>query len=161
MKPAFRSFWLGTGLTILVGIGAAAFAQPLLDDGALVSESAPTGGVFLTPGQRDKARFQKSRGRMELQHRGLELVDSVYQVSTDPARAAILQMHRIERIYREQRDRDGLMTFYRDVLNRTDNLAIRNVAYLKLSALTAHSTDFQGALALLEQGLEENLRRAR
>jgi predicted negative regulator of RcsB-dependent stress response len=67
-------------------------------------------------------------------------------------------MQRIERIYREQRDRDGLKAFYQDVLTRTDNQAIRNVAYLKLSELTVHGKDIEGALALLEQGLEENLR---
>jgi hypothetical protein len=165
MKHALHSFWLGAGLSVLVGLSAVVFAQPLLDSTGDATVGNPGQGnpsmadePFLTPEQRTKVRFHKRRGRMELRHRGLELMDSVYEVSTDPARAAILHMQRIERIYREQRDQDGLKAFYQDVLTRTDNLAIRNVAYLKLSKLTVHGKDIEGALALLEQGLEENLR---
>jgi hypothetical protein len=169
MKHALHSFWLGAGLSVLVGISAVVFAQPLLDSTGDATVGNPgqgnpsmAGEPFLTPGltpeQRTKVRFHKRRGRMELRHRGLELMDSVYEVSTDPARAAILHIQRIERIYRKQRDQGGLKAFYQDVLTRTDNLAIRNVAYLKLSELTVHGKDIEGALALLEQGLEENLR---
>lgn len=172
MKHSLHSFWLGAGLSVLVGTSAIVFAQPLLDSAgdATIGDSDMTGERFLTPGltpgltseQRAglRERFHKRRGRMELRQEGLELLDSIYEASTDPARAAILHMQRIERIYREQRDRDGLKAFYEDLLTRTDNLAIRNVAYLKLSELTAHGKDMEGALALLEQGLEENLRHA-
>jgi len=168
MKHRLHSFWLGAGLSLLVGLSAVVFAQPLLDSAGDATTEHPdsTGEPFLTHGlttdQRAamRERFHKRRGRMELRQEGLELVDSIYEASTDPARAAILHMQRIEGIYREQRDRNGLRAFYEDLLTRTDNLAIRNVAYLKLSELTAHGKDIEGALALLEQGLEENLRQA-
>ena len=168
MDHPFRSLWIGTGFAALVGVGTlafiTAFAQAEPETAAADQREPITSESFLTPPQHSEGRaavrerFQHRRGRMELRHRGLELMDSVYQVSTDPARAAILHMQRIERIYREQRDRDGLTAFYQDLLTRTDNLAIRNVAFLKLSELSVRSKDVDGALALLEQGLEENLR---
>lgn len=165
MNHPLRSLWIGAGVAVLVYASTLTFAQPLLDptgDKAANQPDPTASASFLTPEQRAAVHkhFQHRRGRMELRRRGLELVDSVYEVSTDPARAAILHMQRIERIYREQQDRDGLLAFYQDILTRTDNLAIRNVAYFKLSELTANSKDVDGALALLEQGLDENLRQA-
>ena len=151
-------FWLAVVFVTAMAAAAFAFAQPLAEPAG----PASTGEPLLTTEQREqlRERFHHRRGRMELRQHGLELVDSVYEVSTDPARAAIMHMQRIERIYKEQRDREGLRAFYESILDRTDNLAVRNVAWLKLSELMTHAKDTQGALALLEQGLEENLRQA-
>jgi hypothetical protein len=170
MDHPCRYLWTGTEFAAFVCVGTlafvTAFAQPVLDHTAADQPEPMASQSFLTPPQHSEGRaavrerFQHRRGRMELRHQGLELVDSVYELATDPARAAILHMQRIDGIYREQRDRDGLMVFYRDILTRTDNLAIRNVVYLKLSELAANSKDADAALALLEQGLEENLRQA-
>ena len=166
MKHGIHSFWPIAVITLLAGAAALAVAQPLLDpmsgDGTSATQATPPDAPCLTAEQRAavRERVQHRRGRMELRHQGLEFVDSVYEVSTDPARAAILHMQRIERIYREQRDLQGLEGFYRDVLDRTDNLAIRNIAWLKLSELSTRAKDVSGALALLQQGLEENLRQA-
>ena len=100
MDHPFRSLWIGTGFAALVGVGTlafiTAFAQAVPETAAVDQPEPMTSASFLTPPQHSEGwaavreRFQHRRGRMELRHQGLELMDSVYQVSTDPARAATL-----------------------------------------------------------------------
>jgi len=159
MKPVYISTLLLAALLVIAGAGLA-LAQTAVDPIALPQAGA---SQRLTAEQREllRQRFMERRGRMELRHRGFALVDGAFDLTDDPAKAAILQIHRIDRIYREQQDQDGLRVFYEGLLSDTDNTAIRNVAWMRLSDLHTEAKDADGAMELLKQALDENLRQIR
>lgn len=159
MKPVYFSMLSLAALLVIAGAGLAV-AQTTADPIAAPQSGA---GPRLTMGQREqlRQRFMEHRGRLELRHRGLALVDETFDVADDPARAAVLQIHRIDRMYREQQDHDGLRTFYEGLLSETDNTAIRNVAWMRLSDLHVEAKDTNGAMEVLKQALDENLRQTR
>ena len=79
-------------------------------------------------------------------------------VASDPALASIRQMRVIERIYLRQNQPKEAERMYRDVLERTQNSMIRNIAHARLARLaTWQPRDLDAALVELKRGLDENL----
>ncbi len=80
----------------------------------------------------------------------------------DPARAAMAQLRWIERIYLRQNQPQAAQTLYRDVLERTQDPALRNFANVRLARLAAwQPRNLDAALAELKRGLDENLAQLR
>lgn len=67
-------------------------------------------------------------------------------------------MRLIERIHLRQNHPERAIAMYRSVLERTQNIMIRNVANARLAQLVAwQPRDHDAALAELQRGLDENL----
>ncbi len=86
-----------------------------------------------------------------------EVIDATHAVASDPEKSAILQLQKIEEIYKKRGDRAEAIAVLEDVLKRTKRPAVRNAAAVMLAdALneTGHGTQ---AVNVLKQALEENL----
>jgi hypothetical protein len=96
-------------------------------------------------GQRGQAHRGGGRGGMEI----------------DPAaRAAIMDLRAIDRLYGRSGRTKELPAFYRDVLTKTRNPMLRNFIYMRLARLETAPANTDQAIATLRQSLDENLKRA-
>lgn len=89
-----------------------------------------------------------------------EIIESTYEISSDPEKAAILQMQKIQEVYEERGEKARSADVLRDVLERSDNATIRNAAYLLLGDTLKETGRADEALELLRQGLNENIQAA-
>ncbi len=90
-----------------------------------------------------------------------EIIDSMYEVSDDPEKAAIFQIHKIKEVYEESGDKIRAAGVMRKVLDESDNSTIRAATYLMLGDLLKESGRRDEAIEVLRRGLDESLRNAR
>lgn len=76
-----------------------------------------------------------------------------------PARAAVGDLRRIERLYLIDGRAKDLPTLYKDVLAKTQNPIVRNYAYRHLARAQMKPANVDQAIATLKQSLDENLTR--
>jgi hypothetical protein len=74
-------------------------------------------------------------------------------------RASLVTLRSLEHLYRESGRLDALPGLYRDVLAKTQNPMLRNVAYRHLAKLQSAPANADTAIATLRQSLDENIRR--
>ena len=60
------------------------------------------------------------------------IIESMYEVSSNPEEAAIFQMHKIQEVYEEQGNKARAITVFEEILEESSNPTIRNAAYLML-----------------------------
>ena len=89
-----------------------------------------------------------------------EIIESTYDISSDPEKAAILQMQKIQEVYEERGEKARSADVLRDVLEQSDNATIRNAAYMLLGDTLKETGRADEALELLRQGLNENIEAA-
>ena len=89
-----------------------------------------------------------------------EIIESTYDISSDPEKAAILQMQKIQEVYEERGEKARSADVLRDVLEQSDNATIRNAAYMLLGDTLKETGRADEALQLLRQGLNENIEAA-
>ncbi|MCE5234321.1 MAG: hypothetical protein ABFC67_08385 [Mizugakiibacter sp.] len=76
-----------------------------------------------------------------------------------PARAAIGDLRRIERLYLIEGRARELPALYKDVLAKTRNPTVRNYVYDRLARAQLKPANADQAIATLRQSLDENLAR--
>ena len=86
------------------------------------------------------------------------IIDSVHQVASDPEKSAILQLQKIEEIYKERGDRAEAIAVMREVVERTDSPTVRNAAAVMLADALNETGRASDAVAVLREALEANLR---
>jgi len=89
-----------------------------------------------------------------------EIIESTYEISSDPEKAAILQMQKIQEVYEERGEKARSADVLRDVLEQSNNGTIRNAAYMLLGDTLKETGRADEALELLRQGLNENIEAA-
>jgi len=89
------------------------------------------------------------------------LMNSVYEMNSDNEKAALLQMHAIEDIYKKQGKHKDAVSVYQKVLKDSNNSTIRNIAYHKMADVLKESGDLDGAVNVLNKALEETLRKTK
>lgn len=87
----------------------------------------------------------------------LDIIESTHSIVSDSERAAILQMQKIQEAYEERGEKARVAEVLRDVLKDSRNTAIRNAAYVKLGDILKESGRTDEAIALLREGLSENI----
>lgn len=83
------------------------------------------------------------------------------QVVDDPARAVIVSLVGLERLYRRSGREQEIEALYTDVLKRSQSATVRNFVQLRLARLGAAKSDPAAAERHLREVLEQNLARAR
>lgn len=101
------------------------------------------------------ATMQQFLGVMEGYYR---IIEAVYDVARDPDKSAILQLQKIEEIYKKRGDRAEAIAVLEDVLKRTKRPAVRNAAAVMLADALNETGRGTQAVNVLKQALEENLR---
>ena len=89
-----------------------------------------------------------------------ELIESTHDISSNPEKAAIMQMQKIQEVYEARGEKARSADVLKQVLEDSNNTTIRNAAYLMLGDTLKDAGRADEALQLLRQGLEENIRAA-
>ena len=87
----------------------------------------------------------------------LNIIESTHAIVSDSERAAIMQMQKIQEAYEERGEKARVADVLREVLKDSRNTAIRNAAYVKLGDILKESGRTDEAIALLREGLSENI----
>lgn len=86
-----------------------------------------------------------------------EIIESTHAVASDPEKAAIMQMQKIQEVYEQRGEKARSTDVLKQVLKDSDNPTIRNAAYLMLGDTLKDTGRADEALQLLRQGLAENI----
>lgn len=89
-----------------------------------------------------------------------EIIESTHDVASDPEKAAIMQMQKIQEVYEERGEKARSAEVLRQVLEDSDNITIRNAAYMLLGDTLKETGRADEALEFLRQGLDENIKAA-
>ena len=104
----------------------------------------------------DKMEYYQSI--LEIMESYYRIIESTHSISSDSEKAAILQIHRIQKYYKEMDDYKNAIDFLQEMLEKTKNPAIRNAVYLMLGDNLEETERPQEAINLLKQELDENLK---
>ena len=88
------------------------------------------------------------------------VIEATYSIASDPEKAAILQMQKIQEVYEDRGEKARSADVLEQVLKDSDNAAIRNAAYMLLGDTLKESGRSDEALELLRRGLDENIEAA-
>jgi tetratricopeptide (TPR) repeat protein len=90
-----------------------------------------------------------------------EIIESTHDIASDPEKAAIMQMQKIQEVYEQRGEKARSTDVLKQVLEDSDNPAIRNAAYMLLGDTLKDSGRADEAIELLRQGLNENIAAAK
>ena len=89
-----------------------------------------------------------------------DIIESTYDVNSDPEKAAIFQMSKIQEVYENRGEKARAIGVFQQVLKETDNPTIRNAAYMLLGDALKETGRADEAVKVLQEGLRENLSNA-
>lgn len=121
-------------------------------------------GLASTATALEAADASKASGGLEINSRiatltaFIEAVDSVYAIASDPDKAAILELHQLEDVYRG--NEEAFVALLQEVARQAPTAAVRNVAYVKLSELYKKQGDRLAAAEVLKTALRKNMEEA-
>jgi tetratricopeptide (TPR) repeat protein len=90
-----------------------------------------------------------------------ELIESTHDIASDPEKAAIMQMQKIQEVYEQRGEKARSTDVLKQVLADSDNTTIRNAAYMLLGDTLKETGRADEAIELLRQGLNENIAAAK
>jgi tetratricopeptide (TPR) repeat protein len=90
----------------------------------------------------------------------LEIIESTHDISSDPEKAAIMQMQKIQEVYEQRGEKARSMDVLKQVLQDSENQAIRNAAYMLIGDTLKETGRSDEAIEFLRQGLNENIKAA-
>lgn len=105
--------------------------------------------------------FDQMSSMLTLMQNFYGLMASVHDMAADPQKAALLQMHEIEEIYKKRGEIDKVIPVYREVLASTKDPTIRAMAYMKLADVLKKTGRGNQSIEVLREALKESLARAR
>ena len=89
-----------------------------------------------------------------------EIIRSTHDIASNPERAAIMQMQKIQEVYEERGEKARSVEVLQDVLEDSNNPTIRNAAFMMLGDTLKETGRADEALEFLRRGLDENIRAA-
>jgi len=89
-----------------------------------------------------------------------DIIESTYDISSNPEKSAIMQMQKIQEVYEERGEKARSAEVLRQVLKDSNNTTIRNAAYMLLGDTLKETGRADEALELLRRGLNENIEAA-
>lgn len=89
-----------------------------------------------------------------------QVIEATYQISSNPEKAAIMQMSKIQEVYEQRGEKARATEVFRAVLEESNNPTIRNAAYMLLGDNLKDSGRADEALEFLRRGLDENIKAA-
>jgi len=85
------------------------------------------------------------------------IIEATHDISSDPEKAAILQMQKIKEAFEERGEKARAADMLRQVLENSRNPSIRNAAYILLGDILKETGRTDEAVELLRRGLAENI----
>lgn len=90
-----------------------------------------------------------------------EIIESTHGIASDPEKAAIMQMQKIQEVYEQRGEKARSVDVLKQVLQDSNNTTIRNAAYMLLGDTLKDTGRADEAIELLRQGLNENIAAAK
>ena len=87
-----------------------------------------------------------------------EVIDTTHAVASDPEKSAILQLQKIEEIYKKRGDRAEAIVVLTDVVETTGNDTVRNAASVMLADALNETGRATQAVEVLKRALERNIK---
>ncbi len=106
----------------------------------------------------DKPDLASMQQFIQLMDGYYDIIDAVETISADPDKAAILQLQKIEEIYKNRGDRAEAINVMRDVLNKANSQTVRNATAVMLADALNETGKASEAIAVLREALDANLR---
>ncbi|MCZ6656601.1 MAG: hypothetical protein O7C67_04845 [Gammaproteobacteria bacterium] len=103
----------------------------------------------------DLAKMQEF---MKVMHGYYGIIHDVHGVASNPEKAAIMQLQKIEEIYKKRGDRAEAIAVLSDVVNTTKNATVRNAAAMMLADALNETGRASEAVEVLRAALDSNLR---
>jgi len=88
------------------------------------------------------------------------IIEATHDISSDPEKAAIMQMQKIQEVYEDRGDKAQSVDVLKKVLEDSNSRTIRNAAYLMLGDTLKDAGRASEALEYLQRGLAENIEAA-
>ena len=88
------------------------------------------------------------------------IVESIYEISSNPEKAAIMQMQKIQEVYEERGEKVSAVKILQNVLNESRNATIRNAAYMMIGDTLKEAGRTDDAIEMLQDALSENIKAA-
>ncbi len=88
------------------------------------------------------------------------IIEATHEISSDPEKAAIMQMQKIQEVYEDRGDKAQSVDVLKKVLEDSNSRTIRNAAYLMLGDTLKDAGRASEALEYLKRGLQENIEAA-
>ncbi len=89
-----------------------------------------------------------------------EIIRSTHDIASNPEKAAIMQMQKIQEVYEERGEKARSVEVLQGVLEDSSNPTIRNAAFMMLGDTLKETGRADEALEFLRRGLDENIRAA-
>ena len=89
-----------------------------------------------------------------------EIIRSTHDIASDPEKAAIMQMQKIQEVYEERGEKARSVGVLQGVLEDSSNPTIRNAAFMMLGDTLKETGRADEALEYLRRGLDENIKAA-
>ena len=89
-----------------------------------------------------------------------QIIESTHEIASDPEKAAIMQMQKIQEVYEERGEKARSVEVLQDALEDSNNPAIRNAAFMMLGDTLKETGRADEALEFLRRGLDENIKAA-
>lgn len=89
------------------------------------------------------------------------IIESTHEVASSPEKAAIMQMQKIQEVYEQRGEKARSTVVLKEILSETNNLTIRNAAYMLLGDTLKEAGRGDEALEILRKGLDENIQAAK
>lgn len=109
-------------------------------------------------GEAEFEMLGKMRQFIEVMQGYYALIDANHSIASNPEKAAILQMQKIQEIYKERGDSAEAVQVLRDVMETTKSDAVRNAAAVLLADTLKESGRATEAIEVLSATLERNIR---
>ena len=117
-------------------------------------------GVAPQARAQDMAQIELMQTFLDLMTQYYAIIESTHDIASDSEKAAIMQMQKIQEVYEDRGDKAKSVDVLRQVLEDSDNRAIRNAAYLMIGDTLKESGRASEALEYLRRGLDENIKAA-
>ncbi len=113
------------------------------------------GAHAASPQELELERMQQFMGVMQGYY---QIIEDVHRVASDPDKSAILQLQKIEEIYKQRGDRAEAIEVLREVVNGTKSPVVRNAASMMLADALNETGRASEAVEVLQKALQTNLK---
>ena len=104
------------------------------------------------------AQLEQMQSLMKVMQGYYQLIEEIHEVAQDADKSAILQLQKIEEIYKQRGDRAEAIKYMRDVLKRTTSPVVRNAASVMLADALNETGRSSQAVEVLQEALENNMK---
>ena len=101
------------------------------------------------------------QARLNIMSQYLGVIESVHAIADDPEKTVIMTLQQLEEQYKKRNEHKQIVVMYKKVLSENSNQTLRNIAYMKLSEIYRRTGNDAEAMKLLNQSLQENMKRVK